>query len=171
MKSGQTNVCEESTFEKLFLELSRPLRDYLYYLSGDTGLSEDLVQEIFFKIWEKCKDISAEKVRAYAFTVARNEFLKDIERKKVRFRYKQTFQEKTEKEDPQFQLEAKEFQERLENAIDALPDGQKEVFLMNRIQKMTYAEMAEVLGISQTAVEKRMSKALKKMSDLLKKNN
>ena len=161
------NVCEEQVYAKVFRELSRPLRDYLFYLSSDLKLSEDMVQDLFFKLWERCKDVPYEKARSFLFKVARNEFLTHVEKQKVRLRYKNSIKEKSDKEDPQYLLESAEFKAKLEDALNALPDTQREVFLMNRIQKMTYAEIADVLGVSQKAIEKRMSKALRKMRDLL----
>lgn len=162
-----SHVCEEAVFASVFKDLSKSLRDYLYFMSGDLKLSEDLVQDIFFKLWERCKDVPPEKARSFLFTVARHEFLTHVEKKKVRLKYRSTISTGINKEDPQFQLESDEFEDKLESAIAALPDGQREVFLMNRIQKMTYAQIAESLGVSQKAVEKRMSKALKKMRSLL----
>ncbi len=170
MEVVPSSVCDEKTFEGLFMEHAKSLRDYLFFLSGDNGLSEDLVQDIFFKLWEKCKDVPFDKVRSFLFVVGKNQFLKDVEKKKVRLNHRAGLSERVDKEDPQHKLEQDEFKARLENAIDALPDGQKEVFLMNRIQKMTYGDIAEHLEISQKAVEKRMSKALKKMKDLLHPN-
>ena len=64
-------------------------------------------------------------------------------------------------ENPEFLLEHQEFGNKLQRAIDALPEGQKTAFLMNRIDQMTYVEIAEVLEISVKAVEKRMHLALK----------
>lgn len=165
--ASPSHVCDEQTFSEIFRELSHSLRDYLYFLSGDLKLSEDFLQDIFFKLWEKCKDVPPEKARSFLFVVAKNEFLSHVEKKKVRLRYKERIQFRAEQEDPQYKLESAEFKQRLEDAIAALPEGQREVFLLNRIQKMTYAQIAESLGVSQKAVEKRMSKALKKMRDLL----
>ena len=61
---------------------------------------------------------------------------------------------------PQFHMEEQEFGEKLNRILAKLPDGSREVFLMNRIEKIKYDEIAERLGISVKAVEKRMSKAL-----------
>ena len=66
-------------------------------------------------------------------------------------------------EDPHFILRTKEFREKLETAISNLPDGQREAFLLNRIDKLTYKEIAHLLEISTTAVENRMTKALIKL--------
>ena len=162
------NVCEESTFDGLFKKLSKSIRDFLYYKSGDLGWSEDVVQDVFFKMWERCKKIPPEKAKSFLFTAANNQFLNQVEKKKVRLNYRNSFTSAVNKEDPAFQLEMKEYKEKLENAIDALPDGQREAFLMNRIEKMTYADIAVALGVSQKAIEKRMQKALLKLRDVLK---
>ena len=63
-------------------------------------------------------------------------------------------------ESPEFVLLEKEFMEKLETTIAELPLKQKEVFLMNRIEKKTYKDIAEALNISVKAVEKRMHTAL-----------
>jgi RNA polymerase sigma-70 factor (ECF subfamily) len=59
----------------------------------------------------------------------------------------------------------KEFMDKLERTIDSLPEKQKEVFLLNRIEKKKYKEIAEQLDISVKAVEKRMHLALVVMRD------
>jgi RNA polymerase sigma-70 factor (ECF subfamily) len=65
-------------------------------------------------------------------------------------------------------MEAKELQRELESAIAQLPEKQRTVFLLNRIDKMTYAEIADQLELSVKAVEKRMSQALVEMRKVLK---
>ena len=65
-------------------------------------------------------------------------------------------------------MEVTEFDEKIKRAIGLLSDGQREVFLLSRIQKKTYKEIAELLGISVKAVEKRMHKALIKIRDVYK---
>lgn len=164
----EKNVCKESTFEGLFQKLSKSIRDFLYFKCGDLSLSEDIVQDTFFKLWEKCKDVNPEKAKSFLFTVANNLFLNIADKQKVRLNYKSKVTPKIEKEDPSFIIEMNEHKERLENAINALPEGQREAFLMNRIEKMSYADIAEALKVSQKAVEKRMHKALLKLKELLK---
>ena len=61
---------------------------------------------------------------------------------------------------PQFLLEEKEYENKLNVVLEMIPDGCREVFLMNRIEKMKYDEIASRLELSVKAVEKRMSKAL-----------
>ena len=59
-----------------------------------------------------------------------------------------------------FLFEEKEFMKKLQDAIAILPEKQREVFLLNRIDKMTYKEIAVLLNLSVKAVEKRMHNAL-----------
>ena len=68
-------------------------------------------------------------------------------------------------ESPEFVMLEKEFLEKIEKAIADLPEKQKEVFLLSRIEKKKYREIAEILGISVKAVEKRMHLALIKMKN------
>ena len=63
-------------------------------------------------------------------------------------------------------MEEEEFRLRLEKAIAELPEKNRVVFLMNRIDKLTYKEIADQLNLSVKAVEKRMHKALLKLRSL-----
>lgn len=162
------HVCEENVYQELFRSISRSLRDFLFYKSGNIESANDLMQDAFFKLWEKCKDVPYEKAKSFLFTTANNLFLNGVKSQKVRLNYKKTHQSsRSNKEDPSYELEMKEFQLKLEQAIADLPEGQREVFLLNRMNKMTYKEIAESLGVSQKAIEKRMSKALIKLKDVL----
>lgn len=167
-KQLPNNVCEEKVYQELFRALSKSLRDFLFYKSGNIETANDLMQDAFFKLWEKCKDVPYEKAKSFIFTTGNNLFLNTVKSQKVRLNFKKNNVSKSEnKEDPAYQMELKEFQIKLDRAIANLPEGQREVFLLNRINKMTYKEIAESLGVSQKAIEKRMSKALIKLKDVL----
>ena len=161
----ENNVCEENTFKQLFKSLSAPLRNFLIYRGSDTEQANDLVQEAFVKLWENCKKVVPEKAKSYLYTLASNAFKNEIAHAKVKLKYSNSADVSTGKtiETPEFKLEEAEFKERLERAISELPATQRDVFLMNRIDKMTYREIADTLGVSVKAIEKRMGKALKQL--------
>jgi len=156
------NVCEERTFRELFSNLSTPIRNFLVYKGSDLERAEDIVQESFVKLWENCKKVLPEKAKSYLYTIAGNAFKNEMAHLKVRLKYA-THQAGSGKtiETPEFQMEEKQFREKLEGAIGSLPETQREVFLMNRIEKKKYSEIADLLGVSVKAIEKRMGKALK----------
>jgi len=128
-------------------------------------VAEDIAQESFIRLWQKCADVILEKVTGFVHTVANRLFLDQVRSKKVSLRFEKDQLPQQNSEDPYYILRTEEFRERIEAVISDLPEGQREVFLLNRIDKHTYKEIAEMLGVSQTAVEKRMAKALVKLKD------
>ncbi len=159
------SVCEETNYQALFEEHSRSVRNFIYYKSGQLHLSEDIMHDSFIKLWEKCSDVFFDKAKSYLFTVANRLFLNHIEHNKVVLRFEKSNLDHSRPSTPEAVLHEKEFKIKLEKAISNLSEGQREVFLMNRIDKISYKEIASMLDISEKAVEKRMSKALKALKD------
>ena len=162
-------VCDENVFKELFFTHSEYLRNFLYYKSGNLALSEDLVQESFSKLWENCAKTSLDKAKSFLFTVANNLFLNNVKHQKIVLKFENRGHTEKDNLDPQYLLEEKEFKARLEQAISDLPELQRVVFLMNRIDKKKYREIADELNISVKAVEKRMHNALKTLRMIHKK--
>ena len=160
MSRIEANVCDEAVYSGLYSSHSFQLRNYLYYKCGDMALAEDLTQESYVTLWQKCGEVIFSKAKSYLYTVGYRLLLDKFKSQKVALKFKKSAVEKVNKEDPHYQLRSKEFQEKIEEAISALPEAQREVFLMNRIDKISYKKIAEILELSETAVEKRMSKAL-----------
>ena len=163
------NVCKEETYRSLFYTHSEHLRNFLYYKSGNLSQAEDLVQDAFSKLWEKCASITVEKAKSFLFTVANNLFLNQVEHQKVVLKFEKRGHSESDYNTPQYKMEEDEFREKLENAISALPEDQRIVFLMNRIDKKKYREIADELDLSVKAVEKRMHKALTALRKVHKK--
>ncbi len=163
------NVCEEKVFQNVFNMHGEYLRNFLYYKCGDLNSAEDLMQDAFAKLWQECSKVSLEKAKSFLFTVGNNLFLNKVKHEKVVLKFEQSSQKASQVEDPQFLMEKEEFKKRLELAISKLPETQRVVFLMNRIDKKTYKEIAEILEISTKAVEKRMHKALNELRKIHRK--
>ena len=157
----EKSVCETRNFDALFRQHSRTLRNYIYYKCGDANLAEDMVQEAYIKLWNNCKTIPFANALFFLKRVANNAFLNVVKHKKIVLQHEQTKKSEIDVESPEYLLEEKEFMQKLENAIAGLSEKQREVFLLNRIDKKTYAEIAVFLDISKKAVEKRMHNALK----------
>lgn len=160
-------VCEEPIYYTVYQDIAPKLHSLMYYRTGVTATAADLVQESFLRLWENCAKVLPEKAAAWLFRVAENIFLKQKKREKVvqKYEWRQAGPEPTYAS-PQEELEAKEFQQQLEDALAALPDGAREVFLLNRMDGLKYREIAELIGISQKAVEKRMHRALVSLREL-----
>ncbi|MGV6832370.1 MAG: RNA polymerase sigma factor [bacterium] len=160
MSNSSASICERIVFEKVFKDYSQSLRNFIYSKCGDLAQAEDYTQDAFIKLWNNCAKVPLDKAKSYLFTITRNAFFNDYEHQKVVLKFKSLSQPRVNKEDPEFQLRQKEFQKELNDAINKLSENEREVFLLNRIEKKKYKEIAEMLDISVKTVELRMSKAL-----------
>ena len=158
------NVCEEQVFSSIFKANSKTVFNYIYYKFGNEEKAHDAVQEAFVKLWENCSKVVPEKAKSYLYTVANNLYLNVIKAEKVRLKYAKPTLE-ISNESPEFLLEEKEYQQKLDNALNGLPENQRATFLLNRIDGKKYAEIAEMEGVSVKAIEKRMHLALKALRE------
>lgn len=152
--------CNPNNFRRLFEEYSGALHHFAYYKVGDDSQAEDVVQEAYLRLWKNCASVALDKAKQFLYTVANNIMLDQFKHQKVVLKFQSLQSSRQNTEDPQYLMEEEEFRRKLEAALASLPENQREVFLMNRIDRLKYREIAERLGISQKAVEKRMHKAL-----------
>lgn len=153
------NICEEKLFAQFFKANSKTVFNHIYYKFGNEEKAYDAVQEAFLKLWENCLKVTPDKAKSFVYTVANNLYLNVIKAEKVRMKYADKSL-KTTNESPEFVLEEHQFKERLEKALNDLPDNQRTVFLLNRIDGKKYSEIAEMENVSVKAIEKRMHLAL-----------
>lgn len=163
------NTCNPDTFRDLFFQFSAGIRRFLYYKTGNWDSSEDLTQEVFTRLWQHCKEVPPDRANSFLHTTANHLFLDDARHKKVQFKFAQHQQHApvAHSPAPDHILEDRELQEKLEAALAALPETQRVVFLMNRVEKLKYHEIAVHLDISVKAVEKRMHLALLELKKLM----
>ncbi len=162
------HVCEEKTFEHLFRLHGQVMRNFLYYKCGSLQHAEDWLQEAFLKLWQECEKVTVDKARSFLFKVSNNIFLDHTRHEKVVLKFTQQNTAIHDAENPQFLLETNELHQQLQDAIAALPEHQRIVFMMNRFNDLKYAEIADLLEISVKAVEKRMHGALVALRQVLK---
>lgn len=149
-----------SQFKECFDEYFNTIRNFIYFKVGDTDLAEDLAQDAFVKLWENRQKIDRSTLKSYLYTIANNITINRMKRRQLQFKYMAANPIGSENRSPEFELEMKEYEAKLQQVISGMPDGSREVFLMNRLEDLKYREIAERLNISVKAVEKRMSKAL-----------
>ena len=136
------------------------LRRYLIYRSGDQDLSKDIAQNVFMKVWTKKIEIASGNIKSLLFKMATDEFISHIRKKKVEKEYTESIDLKLirEADNNDDLLEKKVL---FQKALNQLPEKQKTALLMNKMQGLTYKEIAEILNLSQKAIEKRIGLALK----------
>ena len=161
----EKSVCEEVNYSYLYTEHMDSVRNMLYYKCGDMEQAEDLAHEAFVRLWKHCAEVAWATAKGFIFTAAHRLFLNSISHQKVVLRFEKENPLKHTTPNPEFVMEEQEFKVRLEDAISALPDRQRQIFLLSRIDKMSYKEIAETMEISVKAVEKSLGKVMKKLRE------
>lgn len=137
------------------------LCDYASNLSRDHYMSEDIVQNVFIKIWGKRTRLKADfDIKKYLYKAVYNEFIdqyrKDIATTALEKKYIEELGLYLENEDDQKLLE---MIKRVKQQIELLPPKCKETFLLSRYEGLTYVEIAQYMNVSIKTVEDHMSKA------------
>ena len=158
--NDKRNICQSQNFENIYKTYAKDIRQFLFFKTQNIERAEDLMQDVFIKLWDNCNKVDYDKVKSYMFTTANNMFLNEVKHEKIVRKYNKLYKEEKTNESPEFIMLEKEFMDKLETTISKLSEKRREVFLLNRIEKKKYKEIANQLGISLKAVEKRMHQAL-----------
>lgn len=168
--SADTGHFDHSTFEKLFREEYKPLVYFALKYVKDMETARELVQESFLSLWERKHTINpAKPVRSYMFTTVHNRCLNHLRDTNKFSASLLEIENLLEMQEPgnHDQLVAAELKERIDRAVEELPEKCREIFILNRFENLKYAEIAKKLDISVKTVEAQMSKALQHMRERL----
>lgn len=166
-----TNSPLYSQFQQEFSLYYEPLCQYAFTIVKETHACEDIVQDIFMHVWEKRQNlVGNEGIRFYLYTAVRNNCLTWIQRNKRSVVTTLTGQESQQVAPEQYSPEKAEtdFQSLMQSALDKLPPKCREVFVLSRMGKLTYQEIADTQHISVKTVENQMGKALKILRNFIR---
>lgn len=153
----------EIEFKQIYMTYFRQISRFIYYKTSDMALSEDLGQEVFLRLWKNKEKATADGIATYLYTIAGNLVKDAYKTKKQTYSFELEHEENSDQNTPSYLLEMKEFQQQLEDVLAGLPEKQRVIYLMNRIDDLPYREIAVRLELSQKSVEKYMSKTLKEL--------
>lgn len=155
---------DEQAFKYLY-ELFRP-KIYsiaIQYLKSEE-LAKEVVQDVFLKIWlDRAELIQITSLEAWLYKVAKNNILNRLKRIGIEMKAKDYFSSHTAliSYEMEYQLESKEYTSILQEVINALPEQQRKVFELARIQKLSYEKIGEQMNLSPLTVKTHMARALK----------
>ena len=161
---GRIRQGDVGQFESLFRSSYVSLVRYAKTLIKDHDTAEEIVQDLFFRLWQDREKIKIESsLNGYLFRSVHNKCLHYIEHKKVVERHaKEMLSRKHESpENPSDILHYKELQAKIARILDRLPERCGKIFYMNRFEGLKYTEIAEKLSVSVKTVESNMGRALK----------
>ncbi len=151
-------------FDYIYRKFNRGIFNFAFYLLKSREDSENIVQEVFVRIWENRDKIrNLDAFHSYIFTITHNivislirEKLKDIRFKQRLISLQEPFEEKIHAD-----LEISEIREKVSEVLIKMTERQREIYLMHSEENLTYREIAERLNISLNTVANHLSNAYK----------
>jgi RNA polymerase sigma-70 factor, ECF subfamily len=159
---------DQKALKELFTIYFPRLNDFARKIVRDEGISEDIVQEAFLKVWEKRGEIESLHIEAFLFKMVRNRCLDYIKHLKVisnrlyeiqeTWRYEELYRIDFVGNEPYLLIE-QELKTRIERTIQDLPGKCREVFVLSRLNGLKNREIADKLNISIKNVERHLNRA------------
>lgn len=162
----QLTAQNESAFEKVFKRYYKPLHAYAYTIVKDEAVADDMVQQVFYRMWNSSEKINIQSsIAAYLYRAVYNESLNFIKHQKIVVTHQKETAPymKSERDTAAGKIIHKELEQKLRLALNTLPEQCRTVFQLSRFENLKYQEIADYLGISIKTVENQMGKALKIM--------
>lgn len=160
-----TQSGDETAFDALFRAYYAPLCRYACSLTdGDPDEAEDMVQQVFVKLWEQRAVLEVQwSVKAYLYKMVHHRCLNRLRDARVREQYKTYNAAQLEQPQEHLPGAAAELSVRIQRALEGLPTECRRIFELSRFEELKYREIADQLGISIKTVETQMGKALRQM--------
>ncbi len=161
---------DENAFEQVFKMYYKNLHSYVCTLLKEEIFAEEIVQQVFYKLWEKAEHITISgSVAAYLYRAVHNESLNHLKHQKVKAAYQMhvAYSMRDATETVPKNLQTKELEKKLHTALNELPEQCRTIFQMSRFEQMKYREIADQLDISIKTVENQIGKALKILREKL----
>jgi len=171
---GRLKQSDKEAFNLLFYMYAEKLFKFSLTFFNEEAEAEEIVQEVFLKIWLKRKNITNPSTfNAYIYTMAKNMIFNNLKRNVYRKKYNSYLyaNHAAHQNDTENEVLYEETKLRVEQALSKLPKKRREVFLLSRQEGLKNKEIAKQLDISIKTVETHMSLSLQYLRKVLRPNN
>ncbi|MEO9965951.1 MAG: RNA polymerase sigma-70 factor [Reichenbachiella sp.] len=162
------NGCHQS-FTNLFHLYAKKLYNFAYKYTESHAESEEIVQEVFLKIWNKKDSINPKlSFNAFVITIAKNLIFNKIKKEASRRQYRaQIASSEMITNETENNVIFADLAELANNKVESLPPKRKQIYLLRRDSGLSVKEIAAQLGIAESTVENQMNKAIKTLKSNL----
>ncbi|MBR3022223.1 MAG: RNA polymerase sigma factor [Bacteroidaceae bacterium] len=157
-------------FNRLYREHARRAQGFFLRMTGDSMLAEDLTQELFTRLWEHRSRFDARQgeFTTWMFSVAYNLCKNEYRHRSVARTWDAAPTATEYVQDASAALEREEKKKLLAEAVQHLPDGIREVFLLRYEEELPISDVAQILRIPEGTVKSRAYTALKTLQQQMK---
>lgn len=164
-------LCEgdHEGFQKIYLLWKKPISDFVRRKLGSSLKVDDITQDVFLTLWEMREQIKVDKnIRSFLFLIAQRIVYNDYRSKKVQEKYYKLYSEDESDNTTSHDLVVEKEIELLKRSIlKKMPPQQRRIFEMNIDEGLSAEEIADTLGVKRDTVYTQLSKAKKKIIDVL----
>ncbi len=162
---------DKAAFATLFYAYNDKLYSFIYRITTAKHLSEDILQDVFFKIWNKREQLQdVNSFSAFLFTVAKHHTLNQLKRMaKETLITQREANARLNANTPEEQLQFKNLKNALKEIIDTLPLQQQKAYRLSRDQHLKQEDIARHMQISVSTVQNHLNRALKTIREKLEK--
>lgn len=155
-------VTVEALYEQTFKSHFKRLHIYAITIVKDSEVAEEMVQNVFYKLWERNLEVLKDSsINSYLYRAVHNESLNYLKHQQVKQAYQTYAMKQGEEIVPEtHSVTYKELVAKLESTMNELPEQCRTVFQMSRFEGLKYREIADKLNVSVKTIEKHMGKAL-----------
>lgn len=169
--NSEDSLALETLFNRYYPALCKFTSIYL----KDYSKAEELIADLFMKLWDKKAVLQIKSLKQYLFVSARNLALNEIQRVKLDTTslsdYGESFVLPDTHLNPHDLLASREFYKEIFSLISQLPERQREVLLMSRVDLLEKNNISDILGISVRTVETLLYQAVKNFRLLVSNTN
>lgn len=149
-----------------------PLKDKLFRFSlmylKNTEKAEDVVQDVFIKLWAKKNDLKKIKnIEAFSMVMTKNLCLDNLKSKKNKTSEIKDYNTISSNQTPYNEMQNKNIGDKIKEIIDTLPEQQKSIIQLRDIEGYSFDEISEILTINVNTIRVNLSRARKKIKKTL----
>lgn len=157
---------DQDAYTEIFNRYCKLLINHAYKILQSQDEANDVVQEVFLAIWNRRHELALKgSLSSYLYKSTKNRVLNHIAHEKVVSRYAESISNFIDKEYvfADFNLREEELQTIIEREIESLPDKMREIFILRKVDELSYDEIAHKLNISDKTAKQQVYNAIKKL--------
>jgi RNA polymerase sigma-70 factor (ECF subfamily) len=156
-----------ATFGELYKRYGPNVYRYVFYLSGNAAIAEDITSETFLRIWSSERPVHLASVKAYVLAIARNLYLHELRRRgRITELDPETVPDSSFARDTESRAELRA----VITELQRWPEASRSALLLRAVDGLPYEEIAPMLGISVSAAKVKVHRARLRLAERLKRS-